>query len=59
MMINILYYICIIIFAVFAIYWLARLQMKAWFHELDNQLGKKFVDKINKYKQEKDEKSKE
>ena len=43
----------------FIVYACSRLQMKAWLHELDKQLGKKFVEKVNKLKLEKDEKSKE
>jgi ABC-type nickel/cobalt efflux system permease component RcnA len=40
------------------VYACSRLQMRAWLHELDMQLGKRFIEKVNKLKLEKDEKSK-
>jgi hypothetical protein len=52
---KIIFYIIIEVLALFGIYWLSRLQMIAWIHELDLHFGKKFTEFINN-KKEKDDK---
>jgi hypothetical protein len=44
-----------IIGGIIAIYLFSRLQMKAWLHEINVQLGEKFIEKTNNLKTEKDE----
>ena len=48
----------IIIFAM-VFYGLSKLQMRAWLHEIDLFLGKKFVEHINKKEKENGTKEKE
>jgi hypothetical protein len=41
------------------VYFLSRVQMRAWLHEADHFLGKQLTNYINSKKENKDEKQKE